>query len=451
MGFQKLAKNAKHAKVMLITICILLGPLVGMSISSTSAQSDQEYFSTDTYATYNINYVIDFTSTDASAVDIISWVSRWTNWTGVQESQLVGIELSSPTDTYSFDPEDIYNNSYDYFGDELQAGGDSLTINIEYQITLSAREWLIPENISLSNYSQSSDLYQLYTSAQIGCEVNDPEIQATATVLTGGETSVTKIAEAIYLFVVSQMNYQILEDAMGAATTLDTLTGDCSEYSSLMVCLLRAAGIPARKVLGLGIITPEGAPRFATSPGDSWEYVSPAADGNVELPGHAWVQYYVPSIGWVSADPTWGQSLYDSGLQTSTAYAEEHSLQYFNRIDHLHLITAVGDFFGEGIEPALVYLDGDTGLLELPFHYTLLSWTKTYLNQELDLTSEIRVEFEVEDSNYVATSWFTPSMIEWATYLSGGLLLALVFLIYAGKKKKKKNRSAQYQGTYTYR
>jgi hypothetical protein len=61
------------------------------------------------------------------------------------------------------------------------------------------------------------------------------------------------------------------------------------EYSDLMITLLRALGIPARAAFG-----------YTYDPRD---------DENQESQeGHQWLEAYMPGVGWVSIDPTWGDS-----------------------------------------------------------------------------------------------------------------------------------------------
>ena len=60
---------------------------------------------------------------------------------------------------------------------------------------------------------------------------------------------------------------------------MDTMTGDCGNYSSVFISLLRAKGIPARHVVMVH--------------GKADEY-------------HVRAEFYVPYYGWIPADPTWG-------------------------------------------------------------------------------------------------------------------------------------------------
>jgi transglutaminase-like putative cysteine protease len=68
-----------------------------------------------------------------------------------------------------------------------------------------------------------------------------------------------------------------------------TRRGFCEHYASSFTFLLRAAGIPARVVIGYqgGELSPTG---------DSWQVR--------QMDAHAWVEAWLPQKGWVKLDPT---------------------------------------------------------------------------------------------------------------------------------------------------
>ncbi len=63
------------------------------------------------------------------------------------------------------------------------------------------------------------------------------------------------------------------------ADLMNSMTGDCGNYSSVFISLLRAKGIPARHIVMVH--------------GKLDEY-------------HVRAEFFVPGFGWVPADPTWG-------------------------------------------------------------------------------------------------------------------------------------------------
>ncbi len=76
------------------------------------------------------------------------------------------------------------------------------------------------------------------------------------------------------------------------SSTVDDLlergTGVCQDFAHLMIATLRDLGVPARYVSGY----------FYAGHGD------PEPDTPLEVESHAWVEAYVPGLGWVAYDPT---------------------------------------------------------------------------------------------------------------------------------------------------
>lgn len=123
--------------------------------------------------------------------------------------------------------------------------------------------------------------------ATLAVESNAPAIRALSAKLVKGQPDAWAAARAINAWV-----YRNLEKNYGASSdratdVLSTLTGDCTEHSLLSVALLRAAGIPARRVDGLLYLRQD--------------------DGVPALYWHEWVEAWVGS--WVQMDPTFHQDV----------------------------------------------------------------------------------------------------------------------------------------------
>jgi hypothetical protein len=332
---------------------------------------------------------------------------------------------------HTFDEYDIYNNSYDYFYKELEgnSGDQSFYLQYQYEITSTGNKYEIPDNLTIDNYDENSFLYKYYTSYQPYTEINDTNIINTALTATNGMSSLNEMIEAIYLYVVENIEYTSINYLKGAAEALSTKSGDCSEFSSLMVALLRTIGIPARKVLGFSLVDEDASnpvPKFDVQVGDVWSYS--IADDN--RPGHAWVQYYIPEIGWVSADPTWGNSLYEHG--------EEYSLKYLNEMDYIHLITTIGDYYGEGIDPTLNLLgSSEEGMPEFPFFFPIGNSPSYSLSHSLDFKC---IEVNLSEDPTIAI----PNLFIFMG-ISGGIFLIFALMGVAAIKKSKNNKKEYYR------
>jgi len=75
----------------------------------------------------------------------------------------------------------------------------------------------------------------------------------------------------------------------GALNALNTRRGVCTEFSGLFVAFCRAMGIPARVVNGYWVRKRDLALNNAV---------------DVHGDRHAWPEYYLPTVGWIPAEPT---------------------------------------------------------------------------------------------------------------------------------------------------
>jgi transglutaminase-like putative cysteine protease len=77
--------------------------------------------------------------------------------------------------------------------------------------------------------------------------------------------------------------------------------GACDMFASAMALLLRAMDVPAR--LATGYLEPEAAPGVTRG-----EIIIREKDA------HAWVEYWVPEVGWITHDPSAGTRVADDGM-----------------------------------------------------------------------------------------------------------------------------------------
>ncbi len=180
----------------------------------------------------------------------------------------------------------------------------------------------LPQKLSLSPQEVN-----ILTSTQPYWQVSNPTIKTLAQKIIKGDTTVLQKAQSINNYVSSTLKYNdkaILDPTRQRLGALKALSEPdnaiCQEYADLFVTLARADGIPARMLAGYG-----DPPTVNVNP----------------LPSnilHAWAQFFDPSYGWVSVDPTWQST---SG-----------GLDFFGNVGSTHFIIAR---YGESsINPPLI-------------------------------------------------------------------------------------------------
>src|SRR5712692_4991538 len=151
-----------------------------------------------------------------------------------------------------------------------------------------------------------------YLKSSIIVESDSPEIQRQAKRLVAGEADAYQAAKKIVSWVGSHMKKDYGASADRATDVLHKLKGDCTEHSLLSVALLRAAGIPAKRVDGVVYMFNDGVPALY------W---------------HEWVEAYVGE--WTQLDPTFQQTVADA---THFALGEESSAEITPLIGQLKVV-----------------------------------------------------------------------------------------------------------------
>lgn len=160
---------------------------------------------------------------------------------------------------------------------------------LEYDLNASGKKSDIPVNL-VTKYTKASRYWQS----------TGADIILKAKTATSGEGKVIDIVKALDKLVVDTLSYNNgkikYNIRQGAEKALQNPNNAvCLEYSDLLIALLRSQGIPARMPIGYGY---SGNLKPSSSVSDSL---------------HSWVEVYVPGIGWMNVDPTWGEKFDNFG------------------------------------------------------------------------------------------------------------------------------------------
>jgi hypothetical protein len=175
----------------------------------------------------------------------------------------------------------------DLQGFDLDGGRQSFSPGAEpNQGVLTIERESMQAGLQLSELAGIRSELAAYLAAEPLLQVNNPDIAATARALIEDQQTVRDAAREIVYWVHDSIEKTNVIGIPSAIEIFRNRRGDCNEHATLAVALLRAAGIPARIVIGIAYM-----------------------EGHFYY--HAWPEYW--DGDWVSADPTWGQLPADIG------------------------------------------------------------------------------------------------------------------------------------------
>jgi hypothetical protein len=150
----------------------------------------------------------------------------------------------------------------------------------------------------------------------LAVETDDPKIKELAKKIVGTEKDPYAAAKMISAWVGKNLEKDYGSSSDRATDVLRTMKGDCTEHALLTTTLLRAAGIPARRVDGVVYLLND--------------------DQVPALYWHEWVEAWVGE--WTQLDPTFGQDVADA---THFAVGEEGSAEITPLIGQLKVIDVL--------------------------------------------------------------------------------------------------------------
>ncbi len=197
---------------------------------------------------------------------------------------------------------DEYDNSFAWYEYNFFGVNQSLDLIFNANLTLNLLDYTTVNLQYQPTYNQSSPSYKLFTAYDPFADPTDPLVRQVAQSLVqkAASSDPLEVAFQAYNFSSTYIRYKLLSSIRGASFALRNGYGDCDEYNTLFIALLRANGIPA---IGHTAWLADFAPGFETTD-----------DGAVS---HAYPMFYLEGVGLLPADPTRGAtSLFDNWLKT---------------------------------------------------------------------------------------------------------------------------------------
>ncbi|MGA1819553.1 MAG: transglutaminase-like domain-containing protein [Thermoplasmatota archaeon] len=190
---------------------------------------------------------------------------------------------------------DTFGNTFVHYTIDELGPGEAFNLSIDMTIELVSIDTNI---LSASNGVHEDDLDRyLLESALIN--LNEPAVLDVAKLIADRSDDIKEIAWNTYEWIIDNIYYQQIAGELDAATTLRNGEGGSAEMANLFVALMRANGIPARRISGWGNVFEKGE-----------ELV-------ISRFSHGWAEFYVDDVGWVQVDPAWGRtSKFDNFART---------------------------------------------------------------------------------------------------------------------------------------
>ncbi len=188
-------------------------------------------------------------------------------------------------------------------------GNQSVTISMRYIVQNATLSYTFDQANVADEYSDAElDSIGYYLLASSDVPADDPDIIAFTQAAVGNLTDPYQKARALFSAVNLYLDYDAAEADQSATAVLARGTASCHGYTNLYLACLRAAGVPARQQSGYLYM-----PQEHTTP----EYVD-SVNGRIMLNNlaHTWVEFYLPQIGWIMADPTFTYTYEDANGNT---------------------------------------------------------------------------------------------------------------------------------------
>ena len=275
----------KKITIFLITIGSIL-----LMVQGVFADSNQELEDLAKYESlsYDVSIIADFTIEESGPKANLQEATATLLLKAQEQNNYVSI-ISESTSTEG----QIIEGTSKFIFTEITPNNKQAIYNARVHIDSSAHQiqstqafpiQLTEEEITENNLAQ-------YLQVTETIDWTNQDILIRASSLAQGQTDLFETMVTIASWVEQNIEYNLstlnVESSHPASTVLEKREGVCDEMTSLFISFARSLGIPARFVSGL---TYTRSDLFD----EPWQ-------------SHGWAEIYLPEIGWISFDPTFGQ------------------------------------------------------------------------------------------------------------------------------------------------
>jgi transglutaminase-like putative cysteine protease len=230
---------------------------------------------------FEFTYQVHFPATESPAGPVRLWIPL-PQADGYQD--VSGLRIDSPV-SYSQGRDSEYKNQFEEFRPTTQQAAAGFDVTLRFAAT--RREHKVALASVTANdaaISPADPLFRRYLEPDKLVPLNGT-IAELAKEHTAGDTTQIEKARHIYEYVVSTMRYDKTGEGWGRGDAVWACTskrGNCTDFHSLFIGMMRSSGIPARFEIGFPL--PEG-----KAEGDITGY-------------HCWAEFYLNGVGWVPVD-----------------------------------------------------------------------------------------------------------------------------------------------------
>jgi transglutaminase-like putative cysteine protease len=243
--------------------------------------------------TVEVRYLVNLSELrqDHGRVDI------WLPFPGETAHQQVMASRVTSEFPYQLHYDPVYGNAILHFNVESKELRDA---TIGYEAVVNRREWKVPFHKKATNpWPHDKNLAALHLRENRKIKFQPEVIEAANTIRDKYKTNLD-IAHAAYDHVLATMEYDKSGDGWGNGDTAWACSmgkGNCTDFHSLFLAVIRAAGVPGQFEIGMA-------------------FPSNMSEGDItffKCGYHCWTSFYTPEYGWVPADVS--EAAQKSGLR----------------------------------------------------------------------------------------------------------------------------------------